>query len=245
MQIFGRAGRPQYDTTGHAVLITPHASLGKYLGLLARQTPIESALVGALPDHLNAEVVNGTVTSIEEAAAWLSYTFLFVRMARNPLVYGLDPEEVLTDPQLQQKRKQLVQSAAEVSEVYMCAACMYCLCVLHVCTACVCCICVYCMCVLHLCVLHVCTACVYCMCVLHVCVAFVCTACVYCKCVLHVCTTCVSCICVYCMCVLHLCVLHLCVLQVCTACVYFMCVLHLCVLHVCTASVCCMCVLHV
>ena len=37
LQIFGRAGRPQYDTTGHAVLITPHKSLDMYLGLLANQ----------------------------------------------------------------------------------------------------------------------------------------------------------------------------------------------------------------
>jgi activating signal cointegrator complex subunit 3 len=27
MQIFGRAGRPQYDVAGHAILITPHKSL--------------------------------------------------------------------------------------------------------------------------------------------------------------------------------------------------------------------------
>ncbi len=32
LQIFGRAGRPQFDTSGHAVLITPHKSLSSYLG---------------------------------------------------------------------------------------------------------------------------------------------------------------------------------------------------------------------
>lgn len=28
----------------------------------------------------------GTVTNIQEAVAWLSYTYLFVRMLRNPMV---------------------------------------------------------------------------------------------------------------------------------------------------------------
>lgn len=54
LQIFGRAGRPQYDTTGHAVLITPHKTLNSYLALLAHQAPIESGLIQALADHLNA-----------------------------------------------------------------------------------------------------------------------------------------------------------------------------------------------
>lgn len=37
LQIFGRAGRPQYDNTGHAILITPHKTLDSYLGLLGNQ----------------------------------------------------------------------------------------------------------------------------------------------------------------------------------------------------------------
>ena len=31
----------------------------------------------------------GTVTNLEEAVKWLSYTYLFVRMKCNPLVYGI------------------------------------------------------------------------------------------------------------------------------------------------------------
>jgi activating signal cointegrator complex subunit 3 len=40
LQIFGRAGRPQYDNTGHAILITPHKSLNNYLALLGHQVHI-------------------------------------------------------------------------------------------------------------------------------------------------------------------------------------------------------------
>ena len=113
LQIFGRAGRPQYDNTGHAILITPHKSLNQYLALLAHQAPIESGFIKSLADHMNAEVVNGTITNIKEAASWLSYTFLFVRMGKNPLSYGMTFEEKFEDPQLDRKRMELVREAAE------------------------------------------------------------------------------------------------------------------------------------
>lgn len=50
--------------------------------------------VSSLKDNLNAEVVLGTVTNVREASAWLGYTYLFVRMLKNPLVYGMSWEEV-------------------------------------------------------------------------------------------------------------------------------------------------------
>lgn len=83
-------------------------------GMLTNQAPIESALIKALPDHLNAEIVNGTVNNINEAAAWLSYTFLHVRMCKNPLVYGISYDTVYTDPRLEIKRAQLVTDAANL-----------------------------------------------------------------------------------------------------------------------------------
>lgn len=58
-QIFGRAGRPQYEDTGLGIIITQHASLAHYLGLLTHQTAIESQFVAKLVDNLNAEIVLG------------------------------------------------------------------------------------------------------------------------------------------------------------------------------------------
>ncbi|CAE7824020.1 BRR2C, partial [Symbiodinium microadriaticum] len=113
-QIFGRAGRPQYDTTGHAVMITPHQSLNNYLGMLTHQAPIESTFIKALPDHMNAEIVNGTINNIKEASAWLSYTFLFIRMLRNPLAYGMTYADLQEDSRLEAKRLELVRDAAGV-----------------------------------------------------------------------------------------------------------------------------------
>ena len=71
LQMFGRAGRPQYDTKGQGVLITSHSELQYYLSLLNQQLPIESQFVSKLTDNLNAEVVLGTVHSVKEAAYWL------------------------------------------------------------------------------------------------------------------------------------------------------------------------------
>ena len=56
LQIFGRAGRPQYDTHGVGTIITTHDKLSHYLSLMTRQLPIESQLTSSLTDSLNAEV---------------------------------------------------------------------------------------------------------------------------------------------------------------------------------------------
>lgn len=59
LQMMGRAGRPQYDTGGHAILITQHSELQFYLSLNNQQLPIESQMIQCLPDMLNAEIVLG------------------------------------------------------------------------------------------------------------------------------------------------------------------------------------------
>ena len=37
LQIFGRAGRPQFDKSGHGTIITTHDKLAHYLSLLTNQ----------------------------------------------------------------------------------------------------------------------------------------------------------------------------------------------------------------
>eukprot|EP00897_Mesotaenium_endlicherianum_P001872 jgi/Mesen1/1712/ME000138S00568 len=112
IKIFGRAGRPQFDTSGEGVIITTHNKLAHYLRLLTHQLPIESQFVAMLKDNLNAEVVLGTVTNVREACAWLGYTYLYVRMQANPLAYGMTWEDVAMDPGLVVRRKGLITDAA-------------------------------------------------------------------------------------------------------------------------------------
>merc|ERR1719220_1084661 len=112
LQMLGRAGRPQYDTKGEGILITNHSELQYYLSLLNQQLPIESQMVAKLPDMLNAEIVLGTVQTVADAAHWLGYTYLYIRMLRNPSLYGIPVEARDDDPKLEQWRANLVHTAA-------------------------------------------------------------------------------------------------------------------------------------
>ncbi|KAK6326519.1 hypothetical protein J4Q44_G00021640 [Coregonus suidteri] len=112
MQIFGRAGRPQFDKYGEGTIITAHDKLSHYLTLLTQQNPIESQFLETMADNLNAEVSLGTVTNVEEAVRWLSYTYLYIRMRANPLAYGINHKAYQMDPGLELYRKELVVMAA-------------------------------------------------------------------------------------------------------------------------------------
>lgn len=114
MQMLGRAGRYGLDSEGEGIIITQHSELQYYLSLMNQQLPIESQFIKKLPDMLNAEVVLGTVMSVREAASWLGYTYLFVRMLRNPSAYGVSEEEVARDSTLLQRRLDLCHTAASI-----------------------------------------------------------------------------------------------------------------------------------
>ncbi|OJJ77069.1 hypothetical protein ASPBRDRAFT_36265 [Aspergillus brasiliensis CBS 101740] len=114
LQIFGRAGRPQFQDTGIGFICTTHDKLHHYISAITSQQPIESRFSSRLVDNLNAEISLGTVTSVPEAVQWLGYSYLFVRMKREPRNYGIDFAEMRDDPMLVQRRRQLVIQAALV-----------------------------------------------------------------------------------------------------------------------------------
>lgn len=111
-QMLGRAGRPQYDTFGEGIILTSHSELQYYLSLMNQQLPIESQLMKRLADSINAEVVLGTISNLQEAAEWIGYTYLYVRMLRNPSLYGIKPSVLDSDQLLLQHRLDLAHSAA-------------------------------------------------------------------------------------------------------------------------------------
>lgn len=89
MQMLGRAGRPQFDQSSCAVILTRNERVDYYNRLVSGQEPLESCLHLNLIDHLNAEIGLGTVCDLASAKQWLASTFLFVRLSRNTNHYRL------------------------------------------------------------------------------------------------------------------------------------------------------------
>lgn len=112
MQMMGRAGRPQFDTFGEGIIITAKSDVMYYLSVLNSNLPVESKMMSRLVDFLNAEVAAGSVSSIEDGADWLQYSYMHIRMLKSPHLYGVSAQEYASDPSLHIRRRNLVHSAA-------------------------------------------------------------------------------------------------------------------------------------
>ncbi|XP_072788831.1 probable ATP-dependent DNA helicase HFM1 isoform X4 [Taeniopygia guttata] len=88
LQMIGRAGRPQFDTTATAVIMTRCSTRARYIQMLNGADIIESSLHRHLVEHLNAEIVLHTVTDVSVALEWIRSTFLYIRALKNPTHYG-------------------------------------------------------------------------------------------------------------------------------------------------------------
>ncbi|XP_064284380.1 probable ATP-dependent DNA helicase HFM1 isoform X4 [Passer domesticus] len=88
LQMIGRAGRPQFDTTATAVIMTRCSTRERYIQMLNGADIIESSLHRHLVEHLNAEIVLHTVTDVGVALEWIRSTFLYIRALKNPTHYG-------------------------------------------------------------------------------------------------------------------------------------------------------------
>ncbi|KAG8935054.1 Sec63 [Tulasnella sp. 417] len=93
MQMLGRAGRPQFDKEGLAIIMCSSDKEQHYRALTSGTTIIESCLHLNLTEHLNSEIGLGTITSLETAKSWLHNSFLFQRLKRNPSHYALGKDQ--------------------------------------------------------------------------------------------------------------------------------------------------------
>jgi activating signal cointegrator complex subunit 3 len=89
LQMMGRAGRPQYDRRGVAVIMVHEPKKQFYKRFLYEPFPVESSLKDQLADHVNAEVVAGTITSRQDALDYLTWTYFYRRLLQNPSYYDL------------------------------------------------------------------------------------------------------------------------------------------------------------
>ncbi len=88
-QMIGRAGRPQFDDSARAVIMTKENTKDMYENLLNDNTQIESNFHHELIEHLNVEIVLQTVQNVRSAVTWLKSTFLYIRIMKNPSYYGV------------------------------------------------------------------------------------------------------------------------------------------------------------
>lgn len=103
MQMLGRAGRPQFDDSAVAVIMTRHEQSDRYKKMVSGQDILESTLHLNLIEHLNSEIGLRTIHNTNTAKEWLKGTFLSVRMRRNPNHYKMEgvPETRDTDHRLE------------------------------------------------------------------------------------------------------------------------------------------------
>uniref|UniRef100_A0A1A8IMK3 DNA 3'-5' helicase n=1 Tax=Nothobranchius kuhntae TaxID=321403 RepID=A0A1A8IMK3_NOTKU len=88
LQMIGRAGRPQFDSSATAVIMTKVQTRDKYTKLMNGVEIIESSLHSHLVEHLNAEIVLQTISDVNMALDWIRSTYLYIRALKNPTHYG-------------------------------------------------------------------------------------------------------------------------------------------------------------
>lgn len=76
-QMIGRAGRPQFDTEAVAVVLCQESKKSFLKRFLYLPFPVESCLHLCLPEHLNAEIVAGTIRTKSMAIDYLTWTYFF------------------------------------------------------------------------------------------------------------------------------------------------------------------------
>ncbi|THH28499.1 hypothetical protein EUX98_g5689 [Antrodiella citrinella] len=114
MQMIGRAGRPQFDQEGVAIILCELELEAKYKALVQGCTMLESCLHRNLAEHLNSEIGLHTITDIESAKKWLHKSFLMQRIQRNPRHYAIGKE---SDQTWQERIDEMVtQSIAKLQE---------------------------------------------------------------------------------------------------------------------------------
>lgn len=112
--MIGRAGRPQFDDTGVAVILTRSDKRSKYENLISGKEPLESHLHESLGEHLNAEIGLGTIADLESAISWLKSTFFYVRCRTNPSYYGLSTDDVEMDEWVRRKCEKTIRSLKDL-----------------------------------------------------------------------------------------------------------------------------------
>lgn len=89
MQMLGRAGRPQYEDSAFALILTRTENKERYEVLGSGQEVLESNLHRNLIEHINSEIGLETIRHMDEAKSWIKGTFFYRRLLKNPYHYDV------------------------------------------------------------------------------------------------------------------------------------------------------------
>uniref|UniRef100_A0A0D9VYU9 U5 small nuclear ribonucleoprotein 200 kDa helicase n=1 Tax=Leersia perrieri TaxID=77586 RepID=A0A0D9VYU9_9ORYZ len=89
LQMMGHANRPLQDNFGKCVILCHAPRKEYYKKFLFEAVPVESHLDHFLHDHMNAEVANGVIENKQHAVDYLTWTFMYRRLTKNPNYYNL------------------------------------------------------------------------------------------------------------------------------------------------------------
>lgn len=78
------------STAGIARIFTQDSKKEFYKYFLHTGFPVESSLHKVVDDHLGAEISAGTIRTKQDALDYLTWTFFFRRLHKNPTYYGLE-----------------------------------------------------------------------------------------------------------------------------------------------------------
>lgn len=87
LQMMGRAGRPQFEKEGCAVIMTENTKKKQFELLINGKDILESTLHLNLIEHLCSEISLNTIANDLDAVKWLQHTFFYVRFIKNPKGY--------------------------------------------------------------------------------------------------------------------------------------------------------------
>jgi pre-mRNA-splicing helicase BRR2 len=117
LEMIGKANRPGVDEDAKCVLLCQSSRKDFLKKFLTDPLPVESHLDHCLHDHFNAEIVTKTIENKQDAVDYLTWSFLYRRMAQNPNYYNLQGS---THRHLSDHLSELVESTLQDLEKSKC-----------------------------------------------------------------------------------------------------------------------------
>ena len=81
------------DDHGVACVMVSEEKKNFYKKFLYEPFPVESSLANQITDHLNAEIASGTLSTRKHCIDYLTWTYFFRRLTKNPAFYNVDIED--------------------------------------------------------------------------------------------------------------------------------------------------------